>query len=158
VPDAVRDEAARLLAARGLSGAELRQRLLAKGFPSGEVESAVADARERRWLDDAALARAVVREGLARGRGKDRLLAQLAARGIAVEVAEAAWETLLQSGEVAPVDVLRQEVARRVAQEGGTLEGKAAARVYTALLRAGHDPDSIRSALAPFIGEDHDLP
>jgi regulatory protein len=154
----VRDETARLLAARGLSEAELRLRLTARGFPDLEVEEAVREALNARWLDDAALAREVLRAGAARGRGKERLLQQVGARGIAPEVGEAVWEALVASGEVEPDETLATEVARRVHAEGGTLTGKAAARVYNALLRAGHDPDSIRSALAPFIGEDHDLP
>jgi SOS response regulatory protein OraA/RecX len=158
MPPSARDEAARLLATRGLSEAELRQRLLAKGIPPADVDDAVADARERRWLDDAALARAVLREGAGKGRGKDRLLPQLEARGIAPEVAEAAWRDLAGAGEVDPAAVLQHEVERRVRAEGGALTGKAAGRIYNALLRSGHDPERIRSALAPFLGDDDDVP
>lgn len=158
VPGSIRDDAARLLAARGLTEAELRARLTKLGHALPEVETALRQAREAGWIDDAALAREVVREGLAHGRGKERLLAKLLSRGIAPEEAKAAWDGLLASGDADPESSLRSEVERRVKAEGGALTGKAAARIYNALLRSGHDPESIRSALAPYVGDTDDFP
>ncbi|HET9300576.1 MAG TPA: regulatory protein RecX, partial [Candidatus Polarisedimenticolaceae bacterium] len=147
MPGSTRDDAARLLAARGLTEAELRERLTRLGHPPLEVEAAVREALHAGWINDAALCRAVLREGLAKGRGKERLLAQLLSRGIVPELAETAWDALLASGDVDPGESLRLEVERRVKAEGGALTGKAAARIYNALLRSGHDPESARSAL-----------
>jgi regulatory protein len=153
-----RDDVARLLAARPLTEAELRERLSRRGHAPLDVEAAVREARHAGWIDDAALARTVVREGLEKGRGKERLLAQLLSRGIEPELAEKAWEELLSSGDVDPEGTLRAEVERRVAAGGGALTGRAAARIYNALLRSGHDPERIRSALAPYVGDDDDFP
>lgn len=158
VPGSIRDDAARLLAARGLTEAELRERLARLGHPPLEIEAAVREALKAGWIDDAALTRAVLQEGLAKGRGKERLLAQLLSRGIVPERAEAAWEELLASGEADPTESLRVEIERRVKAAGGALTGKAAARIYNALLRSGHDPDNIRSMLAQYVGDDDDFP
>ncbi|HEX5042841.1 MAG TPA: regulatory protein RecX [Candidatus Polarisedimenticolaceae bacterium] len=162
MPGSIRDDAARLLAARGLTEAELRDRLARLGHAPVEIEAAVREALHARWIDDAALCRALVQQGLARGRGKERILAQLLSRGIVPETAEAAWEGLLSSGDVDPESSLRDEVERRVKAAGGPLTGRAAARIYNALLRSGHDPESARSALAPYfrgnLGDDDDFP
>ena len=154
----IRDDAARLLTARGLTEAELRERLARLGHAQTDIEAAVREARHAGWVDDEALCRAILEEGLGKGRGKERLLAKLLSRGIVPEMAEAAWEALLASGDVDPGESLRLEVERRVRAEGGALRGRAAARIYNALLRSGHDPESIRSALAPYVGDDDDFP
>ena len=158
VQHSARDDAARLLAPRSLTEAEVRERLTRLGHAPQEVETAVREARGAGWIDDAVLAGEILRTGAARGRGKERLLAQLLSRGIAEEVAEAAWDALLASGEVDPQAGLTAEVERRVRAEGGALTGKAASRIYNALLRSGHDPERIRSALAPYVGDDDDFP
>ena len=162
VPGSIRDDAARLLAARGLTAAELRARLARLGHAPPDVEAAVREAVHAGWIDDGALAREVVRASVARGRGRERVLAQLLSRGIAPQEADAAWEALLASGDVDPGESLRLEVERRVKVEGGALSGRAAARIYNALLRSGHDPESVKSALAPYcrglLGEDDDFP
>jgi len=158
VDSAARDAAARLLAARPLTEAELRERLTRRGHPPMEVEAAVREALQAGWVNDAAVARQVLQEGMARGRGKERLLAQLLSRGIASEIAEVAWEALLASGDADPQASLRAEVERRVRAEGSALTGRSAARIYNALLRSGHDPESIRSALAPYVGDEDDFP
>jgi len=162
VHDSARDDAARLLAARPLTEAELRTRLTRVGHAAHAVETVLQEARKAGWLDDRAVAREVLRSGLAQGRGKERLLAQLLSRGIAPELAEAAWDALLASGDVDPEAGLRAEVERRVRAAGGTLTGRAAARIYNALLRSGHDPESVKSALAPYVraglGDDDDFP
>jgi SOS response regulatory protein OraA/RecX len=158
VSGSIRDDTARLLAARGLTEAELRARLERLGHAPMDVETAVRAAVHAGWIDDRALAREIVRSGIARGRGKERLLAQLLSRGIVPELAEAAWEDLLSSGDVDPQAALRAEVERRVKAEGGALTGRAAARIYNALLRSGHDPEHLRSALAPYVGDTDDFP
>ena len=158
MPGSVRDDAARLLAARGLTEAELRERLGRLGHEATEIQAVVGEAVQKGWIDDQALCRDVLRAGMARGRGKERLRAQLLSRGIVPEMAEAAWNALLASGEADPAQGLRLEVERRVKAAGGALTGKAAARIYNALLRSGHDPESIRSALDPYVGDTDDFP
>jgi regulatory protein len=156
-----RDDLARLLSRRALSEAELRARLAGRGHAPEAVEEALAEARSRGYVDDLALARDLLAASSARRlRGRERLIAELESRGIPGETARRAWEALVQEGEVAPEGVLAEAVARRVRAEGGTLSGRAAGRVYNALLRAGHDPDAIRAALAPHVrhGDDDDLP
>jgi SOS response regulatory protein OraA/RecX len=162
VQDSAKNDAARLLASRPLSEAELRERLARLGHAPPDVETAVRESAGAGWIDDVALARTILLTGVLRGRGKERLLAQILSRGITPEVAEAAWDALLASGEADPEAELRAEVERRVRAEGGALTGKAAARLYNALLRSGHDPESVRSALAPHLrenlGENDDFP
>lgn len=57
---------ARLLARRPLSEDEARQRLGKAGFPTDEIDAALAHGRESRWIDDRTFARLWVEDRLAR--------------------------------------------------------------------------------------------
>jgi regulatory protein len=143
-------QALRLLARRPCSEAEMRSRLLESGFDPQEVAAAIEGLRERRLLDDEALALLWVTVRAPRlGRGPVRLIEELVDRGVDRAVAEAAWDRAVREGDLDPVDLLRKEAERRIAAEGGRLEGRRYARVYNALLRAGFEPEAIRAALAP---------
>ena len=52
----VMEKAMRLLAMRGLSETELRQKLLRAGYPPGEAREALAECRKRGYLNDDLLA------------------------------------------------------------------------------------------------------
>jgi regulatory protein len=88
------EAALNLLARRDHSSAELIRKLTAKGFPGGEIETAIARLQQLTYLDDRRYAEQwaarAVREGKAVG---PRLRLELRRRGIPPEMAEAAMAT-----------------------------------------------------------------
>ena len=83
--------AARLLAVRSRSEAEIRRRLRRGGYAPAVVEATVARLRELGWLDDAAFARQWVDNRMTfRPRGRALLRAELRQKGVAPDHIEAA--------------------------------------------------------------------
>lgn len=80
--DAARKQALDMLARREHSGAELRAKLTAKGFPSEIIRAALMELRQSGWLDDARFAEAFIRARSDRGYGPARIRAELKERGI----------------------------------------------------------------------------
>ncbi len=78
-----REAAERILARRDHGSAELRRKLLARGFAPGAVEEALRGLAGRGLLDDGAYAARFARESLARGRGPLWIQSKLRARGVA---------------------------------------------------------------------------
>lgn len=143
------DRALRLLARRPRTVAELRGELSRRGIGRAEVDRVVEALSERGLLDDAVLAREFIATRSARlGHGRLRLLADLVRRGVAREVAEAAWAAAVRSGEVDPLDAARRAAGRAVLRAGGRLDRRSYARVYNALLRRGFDAETVEAALA----------
>lgn len=143
-----RERAARKLASRPRTEAELRALLASEDFRAEEVDRAVRWAREAGHLDDGALAeRWIATRAHRGGYGRARLVAELLRRGVERDVAEAAWRRAVEEGEVVPEAVLERALERKVASLGGRLDDRAAARVYNALLRAGFDASDVRAAL-----------
>jgi regulatory protein len=76
------DKAVELLARRAHFRAELRQKLVARGYPDEEVEETLGRLVEEGYLDDRQTAAEFVEGRLARGpEGRRRLAAELARRG-----------------------------------------------------------------------------
>jgi regulatory protein len=84
--DAVRKQALDMLARREHSGAELRAKLTAKGFPSDIIRAALMELRRSGWLDDSRFAEAFIRARSDRGYGPARIRAELKERGVDDEV------------------------------------------------------------------------
>jgi regulatory protein len=144
-------EALRLLARRPLSVAELRRRLASRGHDPRAVEWAVERLARAGYLDDLALAvEFILVRAARRGYGRERLLAELARRGVDPRTAAEAWTRAL--GEEPELDraSLRRRVCAELARAGGRLDARAYRRVYNALLRAGFDGASVESELAPY--------
>lgn len=112
-----------MLARRDLSEGEVRFRLAAKGFPEPDTEETVRRLRELRYLDDAALARAVA-EARSTGRldGPKRIAAYLETRRL-------------------PSTLIREAVAAAFAGD--------AERVLAARARARLEPEADRRARRP---------
>lgn len=147
-PRALRDRVTALLARRPLTRAELARELAAEGHPAPAVESALADAAERGWIDDLALAVDFIVTRSARlGHGPRRLIADLEARGLAQDLAERAWRLALERGEVDPERLLCAAAERRLGAARGRPTPRELRRVYTALLRAGFAEEAVRQVL-----------
>jgi len=77
-----RAAAERLLARRDHGVAELRRKLLARGFDATEVEAVLEGLAGRGLLDDASFCRRFAAEALADGRGPAWIRAKLRVRGV----------------------------------------------------------------------------
>lgn len=98
-PDEVRSAAeeslVRKLRARSLSVSEARQALRGHGLDNGTIDDVIDDFCRRGYLDDAALAGALVTSGVERkGQGRVALSRALAQRGLPRDVIDAALDEL----------------------------------------------------------------
>ncbi len=85
------EQALRLLAGRAHFRAELRRKLLVRGYEPAEVEEALARCAEQGYLNDAATARTFAAERQERrGLGRVRIAAELRRRGAGSEAVTAA--------------------------------------------------------------------
>jgi len=147
--DPAYDDAVKLLARRDMSRRALTERLAAKGHGTGAIDEALLRLTRGGALDDAAYARRfIVSRGAARGR--DRILAELASRGVAGEVAARAWADAAEGGARDDAAALAQAVRRRLGAPPGKADRARVARVYNALLSEGFEPASVASALVPY--------
>jgi regulatory protein len=126
----IRDAALSLLSHRARTRADLRRRLVAKGFRPARVDPALDRLEARGLLDDAALAAAFVRDRLRhRPRGQVRLAQELRAKGVRPELAERVVEDVLADEEVSEADLARRVVEGWLSRQGAaTLEGLTAPR------------------------------
>jgi SOS response regulatory protein OraA/RecX len=150
MPDAYED-GLRLLSRRSLTRREVDDRLRARGHRETEVEAAMARLAGIGAVDDAALARNWIASRVsARGRGRARALASLAARGVDEAVASAAWLAALEDGVVDEDALLARAVRLKLgAKPAPTGKGRLA-RVYNALLSEGFGREQVEAALAPY--------
>ncbi|MFM8517394.1 MAG: regulatory protein RecX [Nevskiaceae bacterium] len=80
-PESARRAALLLLGRRDFSSAELRSKLLAKGYESSAIEAAIEALRLERLLDDGRFLENFVRAHAARGQGPARIRQELMTRG-----------------------------------------------------------------------------
>ncbi len=140
------DAALTLLTLRPHSRRELELKLARRAHEPEEVASALARLVELGYLDDAAFARAVV-ISRARRRGARAIAAELRAKGVSREDAEAALTEIDESSQRASAVALARRVLRPPAS---AVEQKKAA---AALVRRGFDFEVARSAVAEIVGE-----
>jgi regulatory protein len=137
----------RLLAARELSEAAVRQRLIDAGFLSDTVAAALDKLRQSGALNEGraiqAVARTLVR---VKRRGRLRALRELEARGFSHDDAASALAELL--GDADERDAVERALTARL--RGRSLEHAdpaAIRRLMAALLRQGHPPGLVRDAV-----------
>jgi regulatory protein len=139
----VRAAALALLARRDYTAKELRTKLARRGYDATEVDEAVAALAAEHWQDDARVAAAHTRAAAgAKGRGRYRIERELAARGIAKDLAKQAVGALTAADESAAIDaVLRR---RRIGALSSPADRR---RVFQHLMRRGFSSDAILRAL-----------
>ncbi len=163
-PFRARDAALNLLSYRARATAELRRRLLRKGFDAAIVDRCVDEMRERGYLDDAAFAEAFARDRLRlRPRGRRQLVAELQGKGVDRDTAVGAVARAMDEAN-ATDDELALEAARAWAARNPTrleeaahdarARAKARQRLYGYLGRRGFAPDAVRAALRTVFQED----
>lgn len=143
--------ALRILNYRFNSEAELRRKLSAKDFDAETIDATIARLREEKWLDDERFAGAFVRTRQLKKVGRGRVRRELAAAGVARDVAaraiaENADPERERQNLRAAAEKKRQALERRHgAGYAASREGRAKLTAY--LIQQGYDSDAVRSAL-----------
>src|SRR5262245_33267242 len=132
-----------------MSRRALAERLTAKGYDEDAIADALSRLERRGALDDTAYARRfIARRGASRGR--ERILAELQARGVSGEIAARACAEACEEGTRDEAEALARSVRQRLGVPPGRADRGRLARVYNALLSEGFEPASVASALVPY--------
>ena len=144
----VYDRAVTMLAFRARSSAELARALVRKGEATELVNHAVARLQEQGLLDDAAFAQSFTRaKVLGAQQSKRRVQQQLARKGVAREVTDAAIASVFADEGVDQREVV-ERAARRKLRSLSTLDPAVRRRrLYAFLARRGYDGEDIRRAM-----------
>ena len=120
----VREAALNILSYRARTRAELKRKLMGKGFHLARVEPCLDRLEQRGLLDDGAVAAAFVRDRIRlRPRGKLRLTQELRAKGIPQDVAGRVVDDVLDQEEVTEGDLVRHVVSGWLSRQGaGTVQ------------------------------------
>ena len=144
-------DAVRLLSRRPLTRREVALRLKARGHADVDVAAAVSRLAAASAIDDRALARHWIgSQAAAAGRGRDRAVALLVARGVEEAVASSAWAEAVADGAIVEDALLAKAVRRRLGPPPGRAGRGRLARVYNALLHEGFGREHVEAALAPY--------
>jgi len=144
-PDEVYQRALNLLARRDHSVAELRRKLVSRGFPDSRVSDALERLLRQGYLDDRRFAEHWVESALRSGKGYgNRLLLELLRRGVSRETAaEAIAGAACGYGERQLLDAL---MAKRFSGfDPASAPLKERRRVHAYLLRRGFSSSAIRA-------------
>jgi regulatory protein len=135
-----------MLARRELSEAQVRQRLLRRGYGEDDIEAALVRLKQDRSLDDARVAEAIARtETTVKRRGRLRVRRQIESAGIASSVAKRAVEAAF-----AAVDddaLLESALAKRLRGRERAADNREYQRLYRYLIGQGFEPDRVSAAL-----------
>lgn len=142
------DRALDLLALRGRSVAELRQKLIRKGEPPEAVDEAIERLKTQKVLDDAQFARQFARaKVVGAGASRRRIAMELARKGVDRHTADTAIDALADS-EGIDVSAAIHKVAEKKWRTLAKLDEETATRrLYAFLARRGFNPDEIRQAM-----------
>lgn len=136
------------LGRRALSGGELAERIRRRGHGAAVAEAVVQAMRDKRFLDDEAYGRAVIRAERARRPAGSRLLRQ---KLVQKRLDRSLIDRLIAEleAEQDPVAEARCLVEARLRQPSVQRLDPAARqrRLYAQLARRGFDPDTIRQAM-----------
>lgn len=148
MPSDAKTLALRWLSQRSLSIQEVRDRLLARGVATDEVEVAIGQLRASGLLDDERLAVHIVEQSVGRHEGPVRIAQRLRARGINRDATTAALSNLREG-----TDWLN--VAQLLGQRYDIKDPKARARLMRRMAREGF-PGSVIRQLTNREGSDED--
>jgi regulatory protein len=150
----VYDRALNMLAFRGRSSAELARSLVRKGEPPELVSRAVTRLQEQGLLDDAAFAQAFTRTKVLGARqSKRRVQQDLARKGVARAVTDAAIATVFEEEGVDQREVVEQAARKKLRSLVKLEPIVRRRRLYAFLARRGYDGEDIRRAMEA-VGEE----
>lgn len=140
---------------RGLSVAEMRERLVSKGFSVGAIDATLADLSRVGLLGDAALADDLVRSTLERApAGRALLEHKTEARAVEEQAAAGAIDrAMVRRDEAADALTLARAEAPRIARAVKNDPGAALRRLLSLLLRRGFEEHDAREAASAALRE-----
>ena len=151
---AVYDRALGMLAARGRSSRDLRQRLIRAGASAPHADAAVARLQEAGLLDDATYARQVARSRVTtRGDSRRRVSQALAQAGVGRTTADEAVADVFDEDAVDETALVEQAARKRVRTLGALDPAVRRRRLFGYLARRGHDGALIRAVVDRVLGE-----
>jgi regulatory protein len=137
-----------MLARAPRSVRDLRRRLLLKGEVEADIDAAIQRLTAAGLLDDAAYARSFVRSKVSsQGFSRRRLQQELAKRGVARDVADAAIVEVLHDDEVDEGANVERAALKKLRTLRGLDEETQRRRLYGYLARRGYSADDVRVVL-----------
>ena len=154
-PSLVLAAALRFLEARPRSTAEVRRRLLIRGYRSDLVEGCLDRLLDLGILDDEAFARTWIESrDRARPRGERRLRSELRTKGIDRQVVDEALETRTAQQPAADADAARRVLERHASSLARVADSRARRqRAYALLARSGFDSETAIEAITVMLEE-----
>ncbi len=144
-------DALRLLARRELPVEGVRVRLVDRGHPRDAVEGAIRELVANGALDDRRFALAYARTAATvKGRGRLRVLRELAALGVARDLASACVGEVF--GELDERSLLARAIQKKLRGHPRLETPRDRARLYQFLMRQGFTPAAVAAALRRLPG------
>jgi len=144
----VYDRALNMLAFRGRASRELARSLERKGEPRELVSRAIERLTEQGLLDDSAFAESFTRaKVLGAQQSRRRVQQDLARKGVAREVSDAAIATVFEEEQVDQRQIVEQAARKKLASLRKLEPMVRRRRLYAFLARRGYDADDIRLAM-----------
>jgi len=148
------DRALNMLAFRGRASRELARSLVRKGEPKELVDRAIERLTEQGLLDDAAFAESFTRaKVIGAQQSRRRVQQDLARKGVAREVTDAAIATVFDEEQVDQREIVEQAARKKLASLRKLDPVVRRRRLYAFLARRGYDSDDIRAAMDA-VGEE----
>ena len=136
----------KMLARRELSEAQVRDRLVRKGYAPGVVAEAVARLRDERAIDDSRVAEAIARrETATKRRGKRGVRLRIERAGVTTATARKAVDEVFESVDYRAL--LEAALARRLRGRDRAADDREFQRLYRYLVTQGFDADAVMRAL-----------
>ncbi len=133
------------MAIRAHTRLEIRRKLLQRAFSEADIEACLDDLAARGWLNDAATAAALASARSRGGRGRNRIAAELASKGVTRSDADAALAGLDPADEARN---LRRALDRRArALPAGLTRQARSKKLFDHLVRRGFAPSAVLEAL-----------
>ena len=137
-----------MLARAPRSVRDLRRRLLLKGEPESDVEAAIERLEAAGLVNDAAYARAFVRSKISsQGFSRRRLQQELAKRGVARDIADAAIAEVLHDDAVDEGANIERVARKKLRTLTGLEDETQRRRLYAYLARRGYDVGAVRDVV-----------
>ncbi|WP_437724975.1 regulatory protein RecX [Sorangium sp. So ce861] len=153
------ERALRLLSFRARSARELEKRLIEKGEPREHVVTAIARLSANGLLDDARFAEAKARSGIVgKPRSRRRIEQDLARKGVARDVAEAAIRRVMADEGTDELAVAERAARKKLRSLSRLDPMEQRQKLYAFLARQGYAPDVVRRALRAVLHAPHAPP
>ena len=139
------------LSRRSRSARELARWLAQRDHASEDIDATIERLTAQGALNDAEYARSFVRSrALGRGMSRRRVHAELARRGVARDVVEAAISEVLADEDLDEAVLINAAATKKMRLLGTLAPDVRRKRLYSFLARRGFPPDLVRTTVAKF--------